>query len=346
MGRGGLGALLGLLVAGIVARAIMGGAPLTSPLLVAPIGASAVLVFAVPASPLAQPHSVVFGNILSALVGIACAHLVHAPMIAGPLAVGLAIMAMSLAGCLHPPGGAVALICALAGADASKGGWMFALSPVGLDSLLLVAAGLAFHRMTGRSYPHRAPTAAVSPHGTADVPPGGRAGFTAGDLDAALAQYGELLDVSRDDLDALFRQVELQAHQRLHAQILCGDIMSVDVITVDAQQTCESALLYMQEHDLRTAPVIDADRKVLGLVRRAELQANRRRKVEAVIDPFVHRVRETTPIQALLPLLSSGAVHEAVVVDADRTLKGIVTQTDLLAVLYRAHVVEAMAGQA
>jgi CBS domain-containing membrane protein len=102
----------------------------------------------------------------------------------------------------------------------------------------------------------------------------------------------------------------------------------------------------MQEHDLRTAPVIDADRKVLGLVRRAELQANRRRKVEAVIDPFVHRVRETTPIQALLPLLSSGAVHEAVVVDADRTLMGIVTQTDLLAVLYRAHVVEAMAGQA
>jgi CBS domain-containing membrane protein len=100
----------------------------------------------------------------------------------------------------------------------------------------------------------------------------------------------------------------------------------------------------MREHDLRTAPVIDAGRKVLGLVRRAELQANRDRKVETVIDPFVHRVRPTTPIQALLPLLSSGAVHEAVVVDADRTLQGIVTQTDLLAVLYRAHVVEAMAA--
>jgi CBS domain-containing membrane protein len=295
---------------------------------------------------LAQPHSVVFGNVLSALIGIAVIHVVHDPLISAPLAVSLAIMAMSLAGCLHPPGGAVALICGLAGPEVTKMGWMFALSPVGIDSLLLTIAGLAFHRVTGRSYPHQAPTAAaVSPHGTADAPPGARAGFTAGDLDAALAQYGELLDVSRDDLDALFRQVELQAHQRLHAQILCGDIMSVDVITVDPQQTCASALLYMQEHDLRTAPVIDADRKVLGLVRRAELQANRRGKVEAVLDPFVHRVRETTPIQALLPLLSSGAVHEAVVVDADRTLMGIVTQTDLLAVLYRAHVVEAMASQ-
>ncbi|WP_426031088.1 HPP family protein [Caulobacter sp. DWP3-1-3b2] len=344
IGRGGLGALLGLAVTGVLARAMIGGGPLTSPLLVAPIGASAVLVFAVPASPLAQPRSVICGNVLSAVVGIACAHLFPDPMIAAPLAVSLAIMAMALTGCLHPPGGAVALICGLGGSEVTRLGYHFALSPVGLDSLLLVGAGVVFHRVTRRSYPHRAPVLAASPHGTADAPPSTRAGFTSGDLDAALARYGELLDVSRDDLDALFRQVELQAHQRLHAQILCGDIMSADVITVDPQQSCDSALRYMRDHDLRTAPVIDGDRKVLGLVRRAELQANRDHKVEAVIDPFVHRVRESTPIQALLPLLSSGQVHEAVVVDADRVLKGIVTQTDLLAVLYRAHVVEAMAA--
>jgi CBS domain-containing membrane protein len=343
IGRGGLGALLGLAITGVVARAVIGGGPWTSPLLIAPIGASAVLVFAVPASPLAQPRSAVCGNVLSALVGIACVRLFPDPLVAAPLAVAVAIMLMSLTGCLHPPGGAVALICGLGGPEVTRAGWMFALSPVGLDTLLLVGVGMAYHRLSSRSYPHRAPVAS-SPHGTADVPPGARAGFTAGDLDAALARYGELLDVSRDDLDALFRQVELQAHQRLHAQILCGDIMSADVVTVDPQQSCDSALRYMRERDLRTAPVVDADRRVLGLVRRAELQANRDRKVETVIDPFVHRVRPTTPIQALLPLLSSGAVHEAVVVDADRTLRGIVTQTDLLAVLYRAHVVEAMAA--
>ena len=343
--RGGLGALVGLLVAGVVARAVIGGAPLTSLLLVAPIGASAVLVFAVPASPLAQPHSVVLGNMLSALVGVACAHFLHNPLIAGPLAVGLAIALMSLTGCLHPPGGAVALICGLAGPEVARQGCLFALTPVGLDSLLLVVAGLAYHRLTGHSYPHRAPPAAASPHKTADVPPGARVGFTSGDLDAALAHYGELLDVSRDDLDALFRQVELQAHQRLHAQILCGDIMSVDVITVDARQPCGDALRILLDHDLRVAPVIDARREVLGLARRAELQAGGDSMVETVIDPLVRQVREATPIQALLPLLSSGTAHEAVVVDADGVLKGVVTQTDLLAVLYRAHVVEAMAGQ-
>ena len=47
----------------------------------------------------------------------------------------------------------------------------------------------------------------------------------------------------------------------------------------------------------------------------------------------------------LLQLLSSGAAHEALVVDDNRVLIGIITQTDLLAVLYRAHIVEAVAGQ-
>jgi CBS domain-containing membrane protein len=33
--------------------------------------------------------------------------------------------------------------------------------------------------------------------------------------------------------------------------------------------------------------------------------------VETVLDPFVHKVRPNTPIEALLPLPSSGAAHEA-----------------------------------
>ena len=48
--------------------------------------ASAVLVFAVPASPLAQPRSVLGGNIVSALVGITVALLIPQPLIAAPLA--------------------------------------------------------------------------------------------------------------------------------------------------------------------------------------------------------------------------------------------------------------------
>ena len=281
--RGGGGALLGLLFAGLLGRFAVGGGDWLHPLLVAPIGASAVLVFAVPASPLAQPRSVLCGNIISALVGITVALLIPQPMIAAPLAVGLAIATMMLLGCLHPPGGAVALICVIGGPKVAQAGYLFALNPVAVDSLLLVAAGMAWGRLTGHAYPHHAPAPAKA------APP---AAYSPADLDQALARYGELLDVDREDLDALFREVEQAAAQRLHGQIRCGEVMS------------------------RPAPEGEP----------------------------AYTLREDAPISTLLPVLSGGVVREAVVVDAEDRPVGVVTQTDLLAALYRAHVVESVVG--
>lgn len=342
-GRAGLGALLGVAATGLLARAVVSGGFSPSPLLLPPVGASAVLVFAIPASPLAQPRAVVGGNLVSALVGVACALVIPQAAVAAAAAVALAIIAMSLLGCLHPPGGAIALGAALAGATGLQA-FGEVLAPVVLCSGLLVCAAALYLNLTGRSYPHRV-AAPVSVHATRDPPPAERVGYTPADLDAALAQYGDLLDVSREDLDALFRQVELQAHRRIHSQIRCEEIMSRDVISVDAQQSAESALVFLQKHDLRAAPVLDAQRRVVGMVRRAELLAGRGKLVEAVLDPFVHKVRPGTAIEALLPLLSSGAAHEAMVVDEHRVLLGVITQTDLLAVLYRAHIVEAVVAQ-
>lgn len=340
--RAAAGALLGVAVCGLLARLVADGHPSAVPLLAAPMGASAVLVFAVPASPLAQPRAVIGGNVLSALVGVACALFIPQPAVACAVAVGAAILAMSLLGCLHPPGGAIALGAALSAATAAPVGFEYALVPVGLCSVLLVAAAALYGRVTGHAYPHRAPARAANVHGAKDPPPAERLGYRIEDLDRALAQYGDLLDVSREDLDALFRGVEAQTSARLHARILCGDVMSRDVISVDLRQTTDSALLYLQRHDLRAAPVVDDSHRVVGMVRRAELQAGRGKTVEAVLDPFVHKVGLATPIDALLPILSSGAAHEAMVVDAERRLIGVVTQTDLLAVLYRAHVVESV----
>lgn len=339
--RAGLGAAAGIAACGLLARMIVEGRLTAAPLLAAPIGASAVLVFAVPASPLARPRAVIGGNVLSALVGVTCALAIPSPLAAAAAAVGLAILLMALLGCLHPPGGAMALGAALSAGAAGPFGYDYVLAPVAVCSVLLVAAGALYGRLSGHPYPHRvAPPA--SPHGTSDTPPLGRLSYTTADLDRALAQYGELLDVSPEDLDVLFRQVELQAQKRIHSRIRCDEIMSRDIISVSPDQSAESALAYMQQHDLRTAPVVDSAGRVVGMVRRAELQAGRERPVGALLDPFVHRVRPGTPIEALLPLLSSGAAHEAMVVDENRVLLGVITQTDLLAVMYRAHVVEAL----
>lgn len=169
------------------------------PFLVAPIGASAVLVFAVPSSPLAQPWPVIGGNMISAAVGLVCAALLgHGPWIAG-ISVGLAIIAMSLLRCLHPPGGACALLPVLGTGGL---GPAFVLAPVGVNAILLVAIGVTFHRVSGHSYPHR----------PAALPE--RPGLLAEDIDAALDESHESFDVSREDLQALLARAEAHALQR------------------------------------------------------------------------------------------------------------------------------------
>ncbi|QYE33248.1 HPP family protein (plasmid) [Polymorphobacter sp. PAMC 29334] len=203
-----IGALIGVALTSLVcATALHGWAPL--PLLVAPIGASAVLVFAVPASPLAQPWSVVGGNVVSALVGVTAARFVPIPYLAVGVAVGGAVLAMSLLRCLHPPGGAAALTAVIGGPAVLGAGYAFPFVPVGINSLLLILTGIAFHRASGHSYPHR-PVPIVG-H---ELAASGLGMPHPADIDLALTDLGETFDVSREDLDLLFRRVEFHASMR------------------------------------------------------------------------------------------------------------------------------------
>jgi len=52
--------------------------------------------------------------------------------------------------CLHPPGGAMALLVVLTHTKAFE----FALFPALTNSLLLVAFGLAYNTATRKAYPH------------------------------------------------------------------------------------------------------------------------------------------------------------------------------------------------
>jgi CBS domain-containing membrane protein len=97
-----LGAILGISLTGIISGYIF-ESDFHLPLIIAPLGASAVLLFAVPASPLAQPWSIIGGNTLSAFIGVTVAYFVHDPMLATGLSVSLAIMAMSFACCFILP---------------------------------------------------------------------------------------------------------------------------------------------------------------------------------------------------------------------------------------------------
>ena len=107
--RAAFGAGIGILLTGWLAQLLSSSGGMPSVVwLVAPLGASAVLVFCVPASPLAQPWAVVGGDTLSALIGIACVHALGGTALSAALAVALAIAVMFALRCLHPPGGAAA----------------------------------------------------------------------------------------------------------------------------------------------------------------------------------------------------------------------------------------------
>lgn len=337
------GALIGIAITGLVTHLTVPDAG-ALPLLIAPMGASAVLLFAAPASPMAQPWSILGGNVISGLAGVTCVLLIPDPTFAAATAVASAILLMSVCRCLHPPGGAVALTAAVGGPVVLAAGYSFVLMPVALNSVLLLLVALVFNNLAGRSYPHVAHAPPPAPHGTADAAPDARVGFTLADIDSALRHYGELLDVSREDLDALFRQVEVQAHRRLHGAISCADIMSRHVVSLGPGATQADARALLAGHDFRSAPVLDTDGRLLGLITRAILLAGGEGPVVEVMERDPPTAGETTAIDELLPVLSHGEWREVMILGDDREVVGMVTQTDLIAALYRARVAEAVAA--
>lgn len=119
--------------------------------LIASLGASALLVFVLPQSPMAQPWAVIAGNTLSALVGITINHIITEQIIALPLAAALSILGMFILRCLHPPAAAVALIAVLGNVLHYR----YAFFPVMVDSMLLIVVGTIYSNFTGKSYPNR-----------------------------------------------------------------------------------------------------------------------------------------------------------------------------------------------
>ena len=150
--RSFFGAFIGLMLVFTTAK-FLGELSGIDEWLMASLGASALLVFVLPGSPMAQPWAVIAGNTLSALVGISCFHLIGQPLLALPAAAALSILGMFVLRCLHPPAAAVSLIVVLG----HIGSYRYAFFPVMVDSALLILAGAVYSNLTGKPYPNRPP---------------------------------------------------------------------------------------------------------------------------------------------------------------------------------------------
>lgn len=325
--RATLGALLAVLLTGAFTH-FMPGHGQASAWLVAPMGASAVLLFVLPSSPMTQPWPVIAGSVISAGVGIAVARWLSEPHLAGALAVALALGAMWLARCLHPPGGALALLAVLT----QTHDFGFALDPVLPNALLCVAAAVVYNNLTGKPYPHRPATLPTGPGQP-----------SSGDIAAVLHQRDELVDVDPKDLQALVQDAQQKTFERTLGELRCQDIMSRSLVTARTDETLDAAWQRLRAHSIKALPVVDAQQQVRGILSRADFVARwhdgpTEPKGILVRDWMTRSVRVAsaqTRLLDLLPLFSQSGHHHLPIVDQDQRLVGMVTQSDVVRALAR-----------
>lgn len=186
--------------------------------LIGPLGASAVLLFAVSSGALAQPWSILGGYFSAGVVSLLVAHVLGRTLGSASLAAGMALILMCWLRCLHPPAGALALLLVLADPATIALDWN-ALGPVMLGASTLLLSALAYNNLTRIRYPKRAsgPVAVVP----ADHPPTDSQSITAQDLKLALADMEAFFDVTPEDLEQLIHASELHAKRRS-----IGDVFS------------------------------------------------------------------------------------------------------------------------
>lgn len=325
------------------------------PFLVAPIGASAVLLFAVPASPLAQPWSIIGGNLVSATVGVACADWLADPVSAAALAVALAICAMFALRCVHPPSGAVALTAVLGGPAVHALGFRFVLEPIAIQSAALLASALVYHAVTGHRYPHAGRQNADDK--TSGNVGDANTGITRAELEALVKRRGELLDIDPDDLESLLHEAQMLAYARSASELTCADVMSRNVVSVSRGTRAAAAWSLLRRHQVKALPVTDDTQHVVGIVTRTNLVEKRafalpsRPKLplvrwfkrSTVPAPVVGELMTTavctvkigTPISELIPIFANSGHHHIPVLDTHQRLVGMITQADLISGLYR-----------
>lgn len=135
----------------ITALSSLGSILQSSVWLMAPFGATMVILFGLPESPLAQPRNIIVGHLLTTAIGLSVAALVGVSPWSMGLAVGLAVGLMLLTNTTHPPAGANPLVVMLAGEH-----WDFLLMPAAAGAVLIVAFGVLYHRLvSGHRYPVR-----------------------------------------------------------------------------------------------------------------------------------------------------------------------------------------------
>jgi len=214
-----LGGMTGITLIALISYQFTGASG--AALIVPSMGASAVLVFAVPHGKLSQPWSLIGGNLISALVGVTCYKLVPDTFIAAGLAVGLAIGMMHLLSCIHPPGGATALVAVVGGSAIHDLGYSYVITPIFLNVFIIFLIAIIFNSF----FPWRRYPAAAMMRFTDQRKPVNESHANVVNLHAveqALADMDLVMDVTMEDLQ---RVIQLSLDHARNRQLTSQQIL-------------------------------------------------------------------------------------------------------------------------
>ncbi len=341
---------VGLVVLPMVAIGlVLFGGPVTLHI-VAPAGASAVILFSASSSPFAQPWSVIGGNLIAVAIGVSLGLIGLSPVAAAVAAVCLAIACLFLLRCMHPPSCALAMVAAIGGPGITELGYGL-LYPVAFNSLLLVTFALLYNNLTGHPYPkprNAAPGAAAGSVSLGEEQP---LQFTHDDVERALADFGEYVDVTREDLVELIQRTEKHAIRRSMGTVTAADIMCHDLHSCAPEDSVGHARALVRRHRLHALAVLEpGTERLVGIVTQTDLlqhtgsraaRFSLRRtprpgaRVEAIMSAPVVSVREDAHLPDLVHLLADRSMTCLPVTDQAERLVGMITQGDLVAGLYQ-----------
>jgi CBS domain-containing membrane protein len=349
-----------ILITALITQFFMGATH--NPILIASMGASAIILFIIPNSPLAQPWPFAGGQMISALVGITCAQMIPDTVLAATAATGLSVLFMLLLRCLHPPAAATALTPVMSGHAIVSLGYSYALIPIGINVLVMLTMAIIINRwLMGYNYPVLAKPEPKKTLPSQLLPTVSQSiGVSEQDMIQALQQNDVFLDITAAELSKVLTAAELYSFKRLTKTITCADIMVKNVMSVEYGTEVEDAWKLMLKHNLKAIPVIDRARRVIGMItwhdffkfidlhpyqslaerfrnfvhRTPDVSTTKPEAVGHLMATTVTVCSETAHIAELIPLMANNGHRQIPVVNHERRLVGIVYQADLIAALY------------
>ncbi len=331
----------------------------TIPYIVASMGASTVLLFAVPSSPMNRPWSVLVSHLVAAIIGVSCALYIPNSLLAISVAVAGALLAMHYLRCLHPPGGATALLIVLAGPEVKELGYLFVLTPVFLNTVVLLLSVRAvnfLHQTLQKKQRYESPISwQQTQTQSLDIKPP----FASDDLVSAISELDTFIDVNQYELMRLYILANHHSHQRRLGELRCSDLMISNPVAAEFSTSLEEAWHWLGQYHITALPVIDRAQHVIGIITLDDFiehaKAFPHKKLEDRIQALIKTTHELTSdkpevvgqimtqpvitapesalVASLIPLLDKKKIHHIPIINDKAKLVGVLSRKQITSLL-------------